>query len=84
MEHGGLKILCVSVDLDMRTDRQSVLVSVHKTQYVAVSNTPIQHVYLVSIVPVRILPASHVLPTLRWLRRLPLSVSVCVGTSETT
>ena len=39
---------------------------------------------LVSIVPVRILPASHVLPTLRRIKRLPLNVSVSMASSETT
>jgi hypothetical protein len=41
-------------------------------------------VELVSIVPVRILPASHVLPTLRRIKRLPLNVSVSMASSETT
>ena len=35
MEHGALKILCVSVDLGMRTDRCSALVSFHPHSHVA-------------------------------------------------
>ena len=51
---------------------------------VAVSNTPMQHVYLVSIVPAETPPASHVLPALRLIKRLPLNVSVWMASSETT
>ena len=35
MEHGALKILCVSVDLGMRKDRYSALVSFHPHSHVA-------------------------------------------------
>ena len=35
MEHGALKILCVSVDLGMRTGRCSALVSCHPHSHVA-------------------------------------------------
>ena len=68
MEHGALKILCVSADLGMRTDRCYVLVSCHPHSDETGLNLDVcsfaQLVKQVNIVPVETLPASHVLPTL--------------------
>ena len=77
MEHGALRLLYVSVDLDMRKYSHSVLVSnsdTHMTCYKSLLLS--QHVKQVNIVPVKSSPASNVLTTQRHARKLLLNASV--------